>query len=289
MADEGILTPEVSEGPTSISDALENYDFDWDSDDGELTVSRTEEESEEESTEEESEETEEESTEEESEEEESEEETKETKEAPSAELLALKAQIAALEQKLEAKGDEQKATKEEPASDPLADVIPEDADLAEIFTDVEQTKTLLKEAFVTMIEKTLVPYQTMLQHYTVTQEIRAAFQKYPDFEDKLPHIRDILAEQPDLDLDTAYSLVSKFAPAKPAGEASKEDQSETTAESEKAKASKEKATPQLSVEELKEKAAKLKTEQGVSGKRTSDGPATTVQEAFDNAVDEVLG
>jgi hypothetical protein len=289
MAEE-VLTEEVSAGPTSIADAFENYDFNWDTDDGELEITKTEEEASEET--EELETSEEETTEETAETKTETEETQETAPAAeSAELTALKEQVAKLTQKLEEKGDEKTQTQqEEPASDPLEDVIPEDADLAEIFTDVEQTKTLFKNVFVKMIEKTLLPYQTMLQHYQVTQELRAAFQKYPDFEEKAPLIRDILAEQPNLDLDTAYKMVSKFAPATTKQEeTSKQSESESTAESEKAKASEEKVAPKLSAEELKEKAAKLKTEQGVSGKRSSGGAATSVADAFNQALEETLG
>lgn len=289
MADEKVQTTDASAGPTSFAEAFNDYDFDWDNDDGELSISRT-------GSEEELEESGE--TELETEEEETETETDQIDDEPEPEaqenqwVKELEEKIARLERTLEEKSNEptrQEATTETAVSDPLGDVIPEDADLAEIFSDVDQTKTLLKKAFTKMIEEVIAPHQQMLAHYQVQQEIQRAVKKYPDFQEKVPVIRDILAEHPNLDLDTAYRMASKFAPAKQASEANTKDRSEKTAESEKGTAGKEKPKPRLSAEEIKEKADSLKTEQGVSGKRSSGGAAASVQDAFNQALEEVLG
>ncbi len=118
--------------------------------------------------------------------------------------------------------------------------------------------------------------------YEAQQEIRAALEKYPDFPSRAHEVAQISEKYPRLSVSEAYDLLVSMKPTPdvPAPPATGQPVGEAVTGVPPA--------PQNpGLDDLRERAARLQTEQGVAGAQPVKGHATTIREATNEAMEEL--
>lgn len=257
----------MNEAPlNSFADAFEGIDFDF-SDDGEIVVQDRRTPAESDDTVEEVEETEEVEVE--------AEETAAPEVADTSANDALLQKIADLEAKLE---QALKAKEEKVSAEDDLDEIDED-----VLNDPKKSVELVKTMVQDIVSKALEPYREIEADFRIRREFEHCVRTYPDFPEYIPQMKKVIDKRPDLSFEEAYKLAKEFAPP-PAK--SLPDAQHDVAKSDRAEA----ASPKtVSASQLKERAAKLTTEQGIGGDPTPRaGEPKSLRDAFAAALDEVL-
>lgn len=263
-----------------FDEALKGFDFDFD-DDGEITLSRREEETEADDVSEDAEAPE--------EGEESEEEAKVVDGADKTSTLETQL-AAALEanKRLEQRFNDFMAGKVQKDETALADDDDEDEvneeDFADALSNPKSAKKVLKGIFKEMLSEAIAsegPLKEVTQEQELKRELSDAVMKYgaSNFRERLPEIQEILNTLPHLTFSQVYELteVSRKSANKSKATA-KSDEVEAEENPEKQN--------RVKAKDLKERARKLQTETGVSGTTRERGTAQTVKDAFLQALEE---
>ena len=204
--------------------------------------------------------------------------------AGSDEIEALKEEMAALREQLKTK--EKTPEDQTGATDQrtVESLIPEDRDIVDLLSDKETGVKFLKDLFQVQIDPLVDSLRPMVIQWRVHNEAVKMIQDHgEDFTDRLPLIKTLVQKRPDLTMKQAYDLV-KEEPL-PKKSTAKTGQVEATDGSAKKETVTDSVDAVAEAKAIAEKAAQLKTEQGVAGSQEK-GRATTVRAALNDAIDE---
>ena len=172
-----------------------------------------------------------------------------------------------------------------PAQRTLTDVLA-GRDIMDIYSDPAEAEKFEADKFNVQIAPLIDAMRPMMIQWRVTQEVKEMFQTHgKKFEERIPMIKTLSQKRPDLSMQAAYELV-KDIPL-PATTDAKTGQVEATGGTIP-------ETPPVAVNAVAEaeaialKAAKLVTEQGVAGTDEKIEQVTTIKQALNKAVEEVL-
>lgn len=193
-----------------------------------------------------------------------------------SQISALEEKIAQLEARLQNAGNEDQEYEEEVVEEDES-LFDDDTDLVELFSDNKRAGQVFKDAVERAVQQRMKPMQGMVAEYQARVEVQDMFAKYGDsFAEAIPQVREVIAERPELDLETAFSLVKKFGVKAPTQGSTEANPSSVAAGNDK-----------RSAKRLIEKAERLKTEQGVSGSKESDNDdSTDIESAFAKALEQ---